>query len=78
MAPACYNDPVVKYGYMRGSETVDYVERIRQRYAQYRGVPYKSSGIYETDITKTEELAPYNPMTPRKARKKHRFKINDR
>lgn len=76
--PACYNDPVVKYGYMRGSETVDYVERIRQRYAQYRGVPYKSSGIYETDITKTEELAPYNPMTPRKARKKHRFKINDR
>lgn len=72
--PAYYNDPVVKYGYMRGSETVDYVERIRQRYAQYHGVPYKSSGIHEPDI-KTEEMIPYNPMTPRKARKKHRFKI---
>lgn len=36
--PAYYNDPVVKYGYMRGSETVDYVARIHSRWAQYRGV----------------------------------------
>ena len=33
-----YNDPVVKHGYMRGYETVDYVDRIRARWAQYRGV----------------------------------------
>lgn len=33
-----YNDPVVKYGYMRGYETVDYVDKIRARWAQYRGV----------------------------------------
>jgi membrane-bound lytic murein transglycosylase F len=28
----------VRYGYMRGGETVDYVRRIRDRWAEYRGV----------------------------------------
>lgn len=32
-----YTDPVVKHGYMRGTETVNYVENIRGRWAQYRG-----------------------------------------
>ena len=41
--PEYYRDPVVKYGYMRGSETVDYVERIHNRWAQYRGVARASS-----------------------------------
>ena len=36
--PQYYNDPVVKYGYMRGTETVGYVARIRDRWRQYRGV----------------------------------------
>ncbi len=36
--PAYYRDPVVKHGYMRGTETVDYVDRIMQRWAEYRGV----------------------------------------
>jgi len=36
--PKYYNDPVVKYGYMRGSETVDYVRKIHERYNGYRGV----------------------------------------
>ena len=36
--PEFYQDPVVKHGYMRGRETVDYVERIRQRWMQYRGM----------------------------------------
>jgi membrane-bound lytic murein transglycosylase F len=35
--PQYYNDPVVRHGYMRGSETVNYVDRIRQRWADYRG-----------------------------------------
>lgn len=35
--PQYYNDPVVKYGYMRGSETADYVNRIIDRWNQYRG-----------------------------------------
>ena len=59
--PACYNDPVVKYGYMRGSETVGYVDNIRQRYAQYRGVPYGGGSV--------------SPNTPHRATKKHRFHI---
>ena len=36
--PSCYNDPVVKNGYMRGSETVDYVRKIHERWNGYRGV----------------------------------------
>lgn len=34
--PQYYQDPLVKNGYMRGSETVDYVDRIMERYRQYR------------------------------------------
>ena len=33
-----YTDPVVKNGYMRGSETVDYVRKIHERWNGYRGV----------------------------------------
>ena len=36
--PQYYNDPVVKSGYMRGSETVDYVRKIHERWNGYRGV----------------------------------------
>lgn len=36
--PTYYNDPIVEHGYMRGSETVDYVAKILQRWASYRGV----------------------------------------
>ena len=36
--PEYYRDPLVKYGYMRGSETYGYVRSIRQRWQQYRGV----------------------------------------
>ena len=36
--PRYYNDPVVKNGYMRGSETVDYVRKIHDRWNGYRGV----------------------------------------
>lgn len=31
-----YNDPVVKYGFARGTEPVDYVERIMDRFAHYK------------------------------------------
>ena len=33
-----YNDPVVRNGYMRGSETVSYVRRIHERWNGYRGI----------------------------------------
>lgn len=35
--PRYYNDPVVKSGYLRGSETHGYVRSIMDRWAQYRG-----------------------------------------
>ncbi|MQN79445.1 transglycosylase SLT domain-containing protein [Prevotella copri] len=35
--PAYYHDPVVKYGFMRGTETADYVDRIRARWSEYCG-----------------------------------------
>ncbi len=44
--PRYYNDPIVKYGYMRGSETVDYVQRIRQRHAGYQGVKTPHMGFH--------------------------------
>lgn len=37
-SPAYYTSSIVKHGYMRGSETVNYVRRIRERWNQYRGV----------------------------------------
>ena len=38
-----YNDPVVKNGYMRGSETVDYVRKIHDRWNSYRGIKVSHS-----------------------------------
>lgn len=35
--PEYYKDPVVKRGYMRGSETAAYVDKIMQRWQLYRG-----------------------------------------
>ena len=34
--PRYYTDPVVRSGYMRGSETAQYVDNIMQRHSQYR------------------------------------------
>ena len=38
MKPSYYNDPVVKYGYCRGSEPYKYVERIMSLYNDYKNV----------------------------------------
>lgn len=43
--PRYYNDPLVKYGYMRGCETVDYVDRIYRRWQSYRGVKTPHAGV---------------------------------
>lgn len=61
--PKYYRDPDVKYGYMRGCETVDYVAKIRQRWQQYRGVKSPRTG--------------FSGMTPRKARhNKKKYKLS--
>ncbi len=54
--PRFYNDPVVKSGYMRGSETVNYVDRIRQLYAQYRGARYDGNSV-----TSAPPVSPQRP-----------------
>ncbi len=50
-----YNDPIVKYGYMRGSETVDYVAKIRERHATYRGVKSPHIGFHPSQPRKSEK-----------------------
>lgn len=67
--PEYYNDPVVKYGYMRGSETANYVSAIYSRWQKYRGVRNASSLAPTDDVPTVYE--------PHKARKKHRFKLNN-
>jgi membrane-bound lytic murein transglycosylase F len=53
--PQYYNDPIVKYGYMRGSETVDYVAKIRQRYVGYQGVKTPHVGFHGSKPRKSDQ-----------------------
>lgn len=64
-SPAYYRDPVVKYGYMRGSETANYVERIRNRWANYRGVAGSSGGMGGGGFH----------GIPAKAKRKHKYQL---
>lgn len=67
--PEYYNDPVVKYGYMRGSETANYVSAIYSRWQKYQGVRNTSSLAPTDDVPTVYE--------PHKASKKHRFKLKN-
>ena len=53
--PNYYSDPIVKYGYMRGSETVDYVAKIRQRHAGYQGVKSPHLGFHPSQPRKADK-----------------------
>jgi membrane-bound lytic murein transglycosylase F len=53
--PKYYNDPIVKNGYMRGSETVDYVSKIRQRHAGYQGVKSPHMGFHPSQPRKSDK-----------------------
>lgn len=66
--PAGYQDPVVKHGYMRANETVDYVDKIRARYAQYRGVPMGK-------LPSASGGGKYSPVEPRKAKRKNKYHV---
>lgn len=58
-SPQYYRNPVVKNGYMRGSETVDYVDRIMDRWRQYGGATHGKG---------------YTPaVTPTPSKKKNRW-----
>lgn len=67
--PEYYNDPVVKHGYMRGSETANYVSAIYSRWQKYRGVRNASSLAPTDDVPTVYE--------PHKASKKHRFRLKN-
>lgn len=64
--PQYYRDDVVKYGYMRGQETANYVERIRDRWQQYRRTA-RGGSFPSTDYK--------GDHTPQKAQRKNRFKL---
>lgn len=56
--PLYYRDPVVKYGYMRGSETENYVRQIWQLWQEYRGATRSTPAaslpnMYHGDSTRT-------------------------
>ena len=53
--PKYYNDPIVKNGYMRGSETVDYVSKIRQRHVGYQGVKSPHLGFHPSQPRKADK-----------------------
>lgn len=44
--PKFYNDPVVRFGYLRGGETAGYVKSIHERWQHYRGAIPGSGGGY--------------------------------
>lgn len=62
-----YKDPVVRYGYMRGSETVNYVARIIDRWMVYRGVAHGT-------IQGLDKMGGSMYM-PQKARRKSRYHL---
>lgn len=59
--PRYYRDPVVKYGYMVGSETCDYVSSIMELWRAYGGDPHAAG------------QAGQEGTPPRKATKKNRY-----
>ncbi len=61
--PQFYRDPVVRYGYMIGSETYNYVYSILDRWADYQGV------AHTPHISKGEDLH----FEPEKPQHKNRF-----
>lgn len=66
--PRFYQDPVVKYGYMRGTETYNYVALVRQRYMKY-------SGIAGGAFSPTSGASGMDPV-PHPASRPHRFSLD--
>lgn len=78
--PAYYNDPVVKHGYMRGSETVNYVAGIMNRWMDYRGVkgnrtPLAPSSSSSASSPSSTELAPNIPAPHPAAKRKAKYEL---
>ncbi len=68
-----YNDPDVHYGYMRGSETVAYVEKIIERWEYYRGVrsTVSSSSVSAPSVSSPSSASKLNPHPSKKRKSKY-------
>ena len=63
--PKYYQQPIVKYGYMRGSETEGYVRKIRERWQSYRGVKSPRAGFHAVpQKAKKERKKKYDVSRP--------------
>lgn len=78
--PEFYRDPVVKNGYMRGSETAGYVDNIMQRWSQYRQAIRTGGKIVSTvkNTTPTTSSQPVSASildaTPHRASKANKWR----
>lgn len=63
MQPQYYRDPVVKCGYMRGTETAGYVDRIMERWDQYRHATHGRSSYSSSS----------GVLTPQPATRKNKY-----
>lgn len=62
--PLYYNDPVVKNGYMRGSETANYVARIYNRWLEYRGMKGGMMPVPSADSQQPNNIPQLGPNLP--------------
>ncbi len=70
--PMYYRDAVVKYGYMRGTETHDYVDKVRARFEDYAGVAL-SDGAF--GVNESGGYAGVNTKPTRRAGKQNKYQI---
>ena len=70
--PTYYKDPLVKCGYMRGTETHDYVTKVRQRFEEYAGI---AAGSNNYGLNKMGGNAGVSNQPKRRAHKKNKYQI---
>lgn len=68
--PQGYRNPVVKYGYMRGTETAGYVDNIRKRFESYGGQNNHNGRSYTQPSREYNNIKEFAPTaTPQRATK---------
>lgn len=75
--PQYYRDPIVKNGYMRGSETADYVDKIMVRWSQYRHALRTGRKVDSKVKITTPDMAPpphSNGLPHHRASKKNKWR----
>lgn len=69
-----YRDPIVKYGYMIGSETFGYVSNIIERWQQYGGnVHYLGKSLRINSSTSNTNYAAFDTDSKQKTHKRNRY-----